>query len=67
MRMPIRYFIINRNNTVMHIQGFCPQTKSRSFPIRLFDTMEELEAYAGHSLILCKACRRARERYAKQK
>ena len=53
---PIRYFVINKNTDVMHIYGFCQQTKPRTVPIRLFDTVEELEAYAGRKLRLCKDC-----------
>ena len=56
--MPIRYFIINTKTNVMHIYGFCQQTKPRSVPIRLFDTHEELEVYAGRPLKLCSTCRR---------
>ncbi len=54
--MPIRYFIINRNTDVMHVHGLCPHTKPRKVPIRLFDTPEELEAYAGRKLRLCRVC-----------
>ena len=43
----------------MHIYGGCQQTKPRSVPIRLFDTSQELEKYAGRSLKLCKACAKA--------
>jgi len=56
--MPIRYFILNEKTKVMHIHGFCQQTKPRSVPIRLFDTQAELETYAGRPLQLCKACRK---------
>ena len=40
----------------MHIFGFCQQTKERNIPIRLFDSKEELEEYAGRSLHLCRTC-----------
>jgi hypothetical protein len=40
----------------MHIQGFCEHTKPRKIPIRLFENMEELQAYAGRPLRLCKVC-----------
>lgn len=53
---PVRYFVINAQTDIMHIYGGCQQTKPRSVPIRLFDTSRELEAYAGRSLKLCKAC-----------
>ena len=53
---PIRYFVINEKTNIMHIHGYCQQTKPRSVPIRLFDTIRELEAYAGRPLQLCKAC-----------
>lgn len=53
---PVRYFVINEKTPVMHIYGYCQQTKPRSVPIRLFDTPAELEAYAGRKLKLCKAC-----------
>lgn len=59
--LPIRYFIINSNTRIMHIHGFCQQTKPRTVPIRLFDTPEELERYAGRKLCLCKACRKEME------
>ena len=52
--MRIRYFIIKTD--IMHIQGFCEHTKPRKIPIRLFEVTEELEAYAGRKLRLCKAC-----------
>lgn len=54
--LPIRYFVINSHTRIMHIHGFCQQTKPRSIPIRLFDSPEELERYAGRPLCLCKAC-----------
>lgn len=60
--MPIRYFIINSKTTTMHIYGGCQQTKARNIPIRLFDTPEELEVYAGRKLKLCENCRKTREK-----
>ena len=42
----------------MHIYGGCQQTKVRNVPIRLFDTTEELETYAGRALKLCENCRK---------
>lgn len=56
--MPIRYFVINRKTTIMHIYGGCQQTKVRKIPIRLFDTPQELEAYAGRKLTFCKNCQK---------
>lgn len=56
---PVRYFVINAKTDIMHIYGCCQQTKSRSVPIRLFDTIQELENYAGRSLKLCKDCAKA--------
>lgn len=56
--MPIRYFVINAKTEIMHIHGFCQQTKPRGVPIRLFDTKEELEEYAGRKLRMCKDCQK---------
>lgn len=56
MQPPIHYFVINRKTHVMHIFGFCQQTKPREIPIRLFDTREELEEYAGRPLRMCRSC-----------
>jgi len=56
--MPIRYFVINGKTDIMHIYGSCQQTKVRKIPIRLFDTPQELEAYAGRKLTLCENCRK---------
>ena len=56
-KMPIRYFVINAKTHIMHIHGFCQQTKPRSVPIRLFDSQEELIAYAGRPLTLCRVCK----------
>lgn len=53
---PVRYFVINSKTDIMHIHGYCQQTKPRRVPIRLFDTAAELEAYAGRRLTLCRAC-----------
>ena len=53
---PIRYFVVNNKTKVMHIYGYCQQTKPRNIPIRLFDTSQELEAYTGRKLCLCKDC-----------
>ncbi len=58
---PVRYFVINAKTDIMHIHGHCQQTKPRAVPIRLFDTQEELEAYAGRPLKMCKACQKALE------
>ena len=60
--MPIRYFILNAKTNTMHIHGYCQHTKVRKVPIRLFDTPEELEAYAGRKLCLCKECQKTLER-----
>ena len=54
-----RYFVINAQTDVMHIYGCCQQTKPRSIPIRLFDTSQELERYAGRPLQLCRNCAKA--------
>ena len=56
--MPIRFFVINNKTSTMHIYGGCQQTKVRKVPIRLFDTTEEMEAYAGRKLRLCENCRK---------
>ncbi len=56
--MPIRYFIVNAKTQTMHIYGCCRQTKVRNIPIRLFDSPEELEDYAGRKLRLCESCRK---------
>ena len=56
MRPPIRYFIINEKTNIMHVFGFCQQTKKRNVPIRLFDQIEELESYAGRPLRMCRTC-----------
>ncbi len=61
LQTPIRYFLVNRKTSTMHIFGFCPQTKPRTVPIRLFDSRQELEAHAGRPLHLCIHCRRALE------
>ena len=60
--MPIRYFVINSKTTTMHIYGGCQQTKVRNVPIRLFDTPQELESYAGRKLKLCENCRKKLEK-----
>lgn len=54
--LKIRYFVINAKTDIMHIQGFCEHTKPRIIPIRLFEDTEELQAYAGRPLRLCKVC-----------
>ena len=56
--MPIRFFVINNKTHTMHVYGGCQQTKVRNIPIRLFDTPEELEVYAGRKLRLCENCRK---------
>ncbi len=60
--MPVRYFVLNPKTSVVHIYGCCQQTKSRAVPIRLFDSKEELEAYVGRPMQLCKHCRKTLER-----
>lgn len=61
---PIRYFVINKKTDVMHIYGNCQQTKPRNIPIRLFDSKQELEVYAGRKLTLCRRCEKV---YQEQK
>ena len=56
---PIRYFVINKKTPTMHVYGYCQQTKPRNIPIRLFDSQQELEAYAGRKLTLCRRCEKA--------
>jgi len=53
--------VVNSKTTTMHIHGYCQQTKVRKVPIRLFDTPEELELYAGRKLCLCENCRKRLE------
>lgn len=55
---PVRYFVVNATTSTMHIYGCCQHTKPRSIPIRLFATVQELEAYTGRRLTLCKACQK---------
>ena len=62
MRPPIRYFILNGQTPTMHIFGLCRHTKKRAVPIRLFDSMEELESYAGRPLRLCSVCQKEYEK-----
>lgn len=59
--MPIRYFILNSKTPTMHVFGLCRQTKPRPVPIRLFDSPEELIAYAGRPLRLCALCQKELE------
>ena len=56
--LEIRYFIINAKTDVMHIFGLCEHTKPRKVPIRLFESREDLENYAGRKLRLCKTCQK---------
>lgn len=56
MSLQVRYFVINAQTDIMHIQGYCEHTKPRKVPIRLFEDVKELETYAGRKLRLCKAC-----------
>ena len=58
---PVRYFVLNSKTDIMHIQGYCRQTRDRSVPIRLFDTPQALEEYAGRKLQLCLHCQKALE------
>lgn len=55
---PIRYFVVNEKTQVMHICGLCNQSRKRDIPIRLFDTPQELQEYAGRTLTLCNICAR---------
>lgn len=57
--IPTKYFVVGPRSDVMHIYGCCRQTKPRAVPIRLFDTQEDLIAYAGRPLTLCKHCQKA--------
>ena len=59
--MPIRYFVLNQKTDIMHIFGLCRHTKPRAVPIRLFDSPEELTAYAGRPLRLCMECQKERK------
>jgi hypothetical protein len=56
--MPTRYFVVNQKTAIMHIYGCCQQTKVRKIPIRLFDSPQELEVYAGRKLTLCVNCQK---------
>ena len=56
--MQIRYYIINSKTDIMHIYGYCEQTKPRKVPIRLFEDVPTLENYAGRKLRLCKICQK---------
>lgn len=56
-----RFFVINSKTQIMHIHGLCQHTKPRSIPIRLYDSIEELELSVGRKLRMCKACEKERE------
>ena len=59
MKLTLRYFIINKNTTVMHIYGMCQQTKPRNVAIRLFEKESDLIEYAGRPLRLCQSCQQS--------
>lgn len=61
----LRYFIINNTTNIMHIQGYCCQTKPRSIPIRLYEDPAELEKYAARKLRLCKTCQQELDKQSK--
>ena len=54
-----RYFVINKNTSVMHVHGLCQQTKPRDIPIRLFESPKQVSEYAQRDLRLCRVCRKA--------
>ena len=55
---PKRYFVLNDRTDILHIYGYCRQTKPRSVPVRLFDKPEDVCAYAGRQLVLCRNCQK---------
>lgn len=59
---PVRYFVVNSKTGVAHIYGYCQQTKPRGVPIRLFDSLRELEQYACRPLHLCRDCGRQQDK-----
>lgn len=61
MSLRVRYFVINAQTDIIHIQGYCEHTKPRKIPIRLFENIQELEAYAGRKLRLCRVCKKKLE------
>ena len=56
--MRCRYYVINKTSSVMHIHGYCQNTKPRNFAIRLFDTKEDLMKYANRELRMCMVCQK---------
>ena len=54
-----RYFVINKNTSIMHVHGMCQQTKSRDIPIRLFESVEDITNFSKKELRLCKICEKA--------
>ena len=54
-----KFFVVGPRSNKVHIYGCCRHTKPRAVPIRLFDTIEEVIAYAGRPLELCKHCENA--------
>ncbi len=59
---PIRYFLVNTKTNIAHAYDCCPQTKTRSIPIRLFEDWRELEVYAQHRVVLCRTCSKRLEK-----
>ena len=58
----VKYFVLGPRSNSIHIYGCCRQTRARSVPIRLFDSPEEVMAYAGRPLQLCKQCQKEKEK-----
>ena len=56
-----RFFVINLQTNVMHIYGYCQQTKAREIPLRLFEDVQQLQQYAGKPLRMCAVCEKNKQ------
>lgn len=60
-----RYFYNTRTHR-LHIEGYCRESKLKPYDIKFFSSENEVLAYDGRAVGMCKLCLREREKRMKK-
>lgn len=59
-------YFYNLNTGTLHIEGYCPHSKTHPTHIKNFDTEKDAYAFAGQKIFLCEICRKKRDEQLKE-
>ena len=59
-------YYLNEKTGKYHIKGYCQFTKGINIDYKVFSTEDEVLAYGGNSVCICKICNNEREKKIKE-